>query len=79
MKLFATELQGKTVMSFDGKILGVIDNFVVDTSSGDIPHVLVVPTEEVEPRNYKIDSRGRLVLPFNKLKSVKDVVVMAPF
>jgi sporulation protein YlmC with PRC-barrel domain len=31
MKKFATELRGKTVMTNDGQILGMIENFIVDT------------------------------------------------
>jgi sporulation protein YlmC with PRC-barrel domain len=75
-KKFATELRGKTVMTNDGKILGVIENFVVDTKTGTLQHVLVVPAEEVDPRLYKTDSQGRLVLPFTSMRSVRDVVVM---
>jgi len=76
MKKFATELRGKTVMTNDGQILGMIENFVVDTKSGDLHHVLVVPAEEIEPRLFKTDAQGRLVLPFNSMKAVRDVVVM---
>jgi len=76
MKKFITELRGKTVMTNDGKILGMIENFVVDTKTGQLHHVLVVPAEEVEPRLYKTDSQGRLVLPFTSMRSVRDVVVM---
>ena len=78
MKMFVTELLQKTIMSTDGEILGQIDNFVVDTKNGDIPHVLVIPTEDVEPKRFKTDSRGRLVLPFDKVRSAKDVVVIGP-
>ena len=76
MKKFITELRGKTVMTKDGKILGMIENFVVDTTSGQLHHVLVVPAEEIEPRLYPTDSQGRLVLPFTSMKAVRDVVVM---
>jgi sporulation protein YlmC with PRC-barrel domain len=76
MKKFVTELRGKTVMTNDGKILGMIENFVVDTVSGQLLHVLVIPAEEIEPRLYKTDTQGRLVLPFTKMRSVRDVVVM---
>ena len=76
MKKFATELRGKTVMTNDGQILGMIENFVVDTKTGELHHVLVVPAEEVEPRLYKTDAQGRLVLPFMSMKAVRDVVVM---
>jgi sporulation protein YlmC with PRC-barrel domain len=76
MKKFITELRGKTVMTKDGKILGMIENFVVDTTTGQLHHVLVVAAEEIEPRLYPTDSQGRLVLPFTSMKAVRDVVVM---
>lgn len=76
MRKFLTELKGKTVMTNDGQILGMIDNFVVDTSNGNIVHVLVTPAEDIEVRLFQSDSAGRLVLPFKSMRSVKDVVVM---
>ena len=56
MRKFITELKGKTVMTNDGQILGMIENFLVNTASGDIQNVLVVPAEEVETRLYKTDA-----------------------
>jgi sporulation protein YlmC with PRC-barrel domain len=76
MRKFVTELRGKTVMTNDGQILGLIDNFVVDTSTGGIAHVLVTPSEDVEASLFQNDSIGRLVLPFKSMRAVKDVVVM---
>lgn len=76
MKRFATELRGKTVMTNDGQILGMIENFIVDTDTGTLHHVLVIPAEEIEPRLYKTDAQGRLVLPFKNMRAVRDVVVM---
>ncbi len=65
-------------MTVDGKILGTIDNIIVDTKSGELEHVLVVPDPNIDPRAYRTDAMNRLVLPFRKLKSVKDVVVIGP-
>ncbi len=76
MKRFATELRGKTVMTNEGQILGMIENFIVDTQTGELHHVLVIPAEEIEPRLYKTDAQGRLVLPFQNMRAVRDVVVM---
>ncbi|HXY47258.1 MAG TPA: PRC-barrel domain-containing protein [Thermoplasmata archaeon] len=76
MRKFLTELRGKTVMTNDGQILGLIDNFVVDTLTGSIAHVLVTPSEDVEQRLFQSDASGRLVLPFKSMRAVKDVVVM---
>ena len=78
MKVFATELQGRTVMSTDGKIIGQLENFVVDTKDGEVHHVLVIPHEDVDVEKFRLDSQGRLVISFKKLKSAKDVVVMGP-
>ena len=63
-------------MTNDGQILGMIENFIVDTLTGELHHVLVIPAEEIEPRLYKTDAQGRLVLPFQNMKAVRDVVVM---
>ncbi|HEV2231170.1 MAG TPA: PRC-barrel domain-containing protein [Thermoplasmata archaeon] len=76
MRKFLTELRSKTVMTNDGQILGIIENFVVDTVTGAIAHVLVTPSEDVEARLFQTDSSGRLVLPFKSMRAVKDVVVM---
>lgn len=76
MKKFATELRGKTVMTNDGQLLGTIENFIVDTKTGKLSDVLVMPAENVPSKGFKVDPEGRLVLPFQGMRSVKDVVVM---
>jgi sporulation protein YlmC with PRC-barrel domain len=76
MRKFITELKGKTVMTNDGQILGMIENFMIDTKSGELQNVLVIPAEEIEPKLFKTDSQGRLILPFSEMKAVRDVVVM---
>lgn len=76
MRMFVTELRGKTVMTNDGQILGKIDNFVINTDTGDIKHVLVTPAEEVEVGLFETDAENRLVLPYEGMNAVKDVVVM---
>ena len=75
MKLFATELKGKTVMTEDGQILGVLSDFIMDTKTGKIASVLVSPSDNVEPRLFKTDAEGRLILSFKAMKAVKDVIV----
>jgi len=77
MRKFATELRGKTVMTKDGQILGMIENFIMDTRSGKVMDVLVIPAEEVEKRLFKTDAQGRIILPFQGMQAVKDVVVVS--
>ena len=75
MKLFATELRGKTVMTEDGQILGVLEDFIMETKTGRIQSLLVVPAEGVEKRLFKTDPEGRLILSFRSMKAVRDVIV----
>ena len=75
MKLFATELRGKTVMTEDGQILGILADFIMDTKTGRITSILVTPAESVESRLFKTDPEGRLILSFKSMKAVKDVIV----
>lgn len=64
-------------MTNDGQILGMIENFLVDTISGDIKNVLVVPSEEIDVKIHKTDAKGRLILPFSEMRAARDVVVMS--
>jgi len=75
MKLFVTELKGKTVMTEDGQILGILTDFIVDTRTGKIQSILVAPAQSVEPRLFTVDPEGRLVLNFRSMKAVRDVIV----
>jgi len=75
MKLFATEMHGKTVMTEDGQILGVLDDFLLETKTGRILSLLVSPAESVEARLFKTDPEGRLILSFRSMKAVRDVIV----
>lgn len=75
MKLFATELKGKTVMTEDGQILGVLADCIMETKTGRIQSLLVSPAESVETRLFKTDPEGRLILSFKSMKAIRDVVV----
>ena len=75
MKLFATELRGKTVMTEDGQILGILSDMMMDMRTGKITSLLVDPAATVEVRLFKTDPEGRLILSFKTMKAVKDVVV----
>lgn len=77
MQKFVSELKGRTAMTTDGIILGTIDNFVIETLTGNIEHVLITPELENEYfRKFSKDPQGRLIIPFKSMRSVRDVVVM---
>ena len=76
MKAFFMDLKGKTVMTKEGDLLGVLDDFIANTRTGHLESMLIVPAENVEPRLYKTDAKGRLLLPFKSMRAVRDVVVV---
>jgi len=76
MKALLVDLQGKTVMTKEGDLLGVLEDFIVNTRTGHLDSMLVKPAENVEPRLYKTDAKGRILLPFKAMRAVRDVVVV---
>ena len=76
MKITENELRGKTVMSEEGLYLGIMRNTTVDAKTGELLNLLVEPSDDIDPRLYHLDDQGRLVFPFNSIKSVKDVIII---
>ena len=76
MVLFASELKRKNVVAADGKMLGKVKGMLVDEVTGEITHLGVEPFEEVDARAFVTDEEGTLIFPFEKVQSVKDVVMV---
>lgn len=78
MKSLFTALQGKSVMTKEGEMLGTCEDFIADSRSGKITFMLIKPSELVEPRLFKQDAMGRIMLPFKTMQAVRDVIVVDP-
>lgn len=76
MKIMASDLRGKTVMSDEGLMLGRLRNIIINETTGDLTHVLVEPGEDVDTRLFKRDKRGYLVFGFETVRNVRDVIVV---
>ena len=59
MRFFSNDTQEKFVMSSDGRYLGQVDNLVVDTNTGKVLHILVIASDEVDPRKFRQDSQDK--------------------
>lgn len=77
MRILASEIRGKTVMSDEGLMIGRLRNIVVNESTGELTQVLVEPSDDVDPRLFKRDERGYLAFPFSAVKNVRDVIVIS--
>lgn len=76
MVLFASELERKDVVASDGKVLGKAKTIMVDEINGAVTHLIVEPFDEVDVRAFTTDEEGNLIFPFEKVQSVKDVIVV---
>lgn len=76
MRIFENELRGKTVMTEGGLIIGVLRNITMDQRTGELKNLLVEPSEDIDVRLYHLDERGHIILDFDSVKSVKDVVIV---
>ena len=77
MKVFESELRGKTVMSNEGGYLGILRNVSANVATGDLVAIHVEPAEEVDAKMFTTDSQGRLQFQFTSIKAVRDVVVVS--
>jgi sporulation protein YlmC with PRC-barrel domain len=76
MKVFESELRGKTVMSNEGGYLGILRNVSANVQTGDLVAIHVEPAEDVDAKDFAQDAQGRLQFPFTSIKAVRDVVVV---
>ena len=65
-RLLRTEILGKTVMTANGSVLGVLEEMVLDTETGEIKYILV-RSDNNRATGQKIDSKGRCVYTFSKM------------
>lgn len=65
-KLLRNEILGKTVMTANGSVLGILEEMVLDTETGEIKYILV-RSDNNRAAGQKIDSKGRCVYTFSKM------------
>jgi len=76
MRIPESELRGKTVMTEGGLLIGVLRNITMDQKTGELKNLLIEPSEDIDTRLYHLDEKGHIVLDFDSVKSVKDVVIV---
>ncbi|MES2155685.1 MAG: PRC-barrel domain-containing protein [bacterium] len=76
MKVFESELRGKTVMSSEGGYLGILRNISTNVETGDLVGIHVEPAQELDAKSFNQDSQGRITFPFASIKAVRDVIVV---
>jgi|TARA_X000001036_G_C20496172_1_gene731909 sporulation protein YlmC with PRC-barrel domain len=75
MEIRLSDLRDKQVTTVSGERLGYITNVILDSSSGKLK-TLVISSDGEVPSGYKIDSENMLNIPFETVRSVKDMVMV---
>ena len=75
MEIRLSDLRDKQVTTVSGERLGHITNIILDSMSGELK-TLVISSEGEIPEGYEVDSENMLNIPFETVRSVKDMVMV---
>lgn len=78
-RILSKELQGRTVVSEEGKMFGKVLDITADLGTGELINIVVEPTKYVKTHfeNLISDERGRILLPFSAVQAVGDFVLIS--
>jgi len=75
-EILAENLSGKDVMGTDGAELGSLYNITMDLSSGSLKHLVIDPAESLRNTDFDYSDQGRLMVPVERVKAVKDHMIV---
>jgi len=73
------KLIGKTILNSKGNTVGTIHELIKDYDSGRIVSVLIIPSKELNLKNYSLTKNGEILFPFSSLSAVKDAFIIDGF
>jgi len=78
-KASTKDMIGKTIVSEEtGRKFGVVGDVAFITESGELMNIVVAePTKSSSDLGLSEDERGRILIPFNAVKSVGDFVIVS--
>ena len=75
-EILAENLSGKDVMGTDGKELGSLYNITMNLSSGSLNNLVIDPAESLRNTDFEYSDQGRLLVPVDRVKAVKDHMII---
>ena len=75
-EMFSDALIGKKAMTSGGYPIGIIEEIVIDTETGEMKYLLVRPDAGAASMN-KTDGKGRAVISIGTLKIADDNVILS--
>lgn len=75
-EVFTDEVIGKYAMTSGGYPIGLVEDLVIDTETGEVKYLLVKPASG-NLANQKTDGRGRSVITIGSMKISGDNVIIS--
>lgn len=75
-EIFSDEIINKVARTVGGFPVGIIEDIVIETETGEMKYLLIKPTSNLISAQ-KTDSKGRVVVTFNTLKMSGNSVIIA--
>ncbi|SDJ55868.1 PRC-barrel domain-containing protein [Natronorubrum texcoconense] len=78
VELLAKSLTKKSVVGVDGVDFGTVHNLTLNTTSGKLNDLVVDPSARIKSRSldFETDENGRLLVPVDRIRVVKDTIVV---
>ncbi|MDR0791618.1 MAG: PRC-barrel domain-containing protein [Methanomassiliicoccaceae archaeon] len=72
-RIFISEIAGKMAVSTEGQLLGLIEDVVIDTSTGFVKYLILGATTKVSDI---VDDMGRAVITVRKMHLDQEYVIV---
>ncbi len=77
-KKFSKKILGLTIISKAGRKFGEVGDLIFETKSGELIHLQVHnPTPHAQKLDLEKDKEGHILIPFNAVIAVGDMVVVS--
>ncbi len=76
MQVKLGDIMGKEVNTISGTRLGHLANVELEATTGNLLGLHIEPLPEVSRMAVGLDRNGRLRLPFQSIRSVKDIIMV---
>ena len=75
-RIAGRDLIGRNVVSDRGTVIGRLADISIETVAGKVMMLIVKPGEDVDPKYFRLNERGEILIPFTAVKAVKDVLII---
>ncbi|MDP6612916.1 MAG: PRC-barrel domain-containing protein, partial [Candidatus Hydrothermarchaeota archaeon] len=77
VKIVGKSLIGRNVVSDRGTVIGKLVDMSIETLAGKVMMLIIKPGHDINPKYFRLNDRGEILIPFTAVKAVKDVLIIS--